>query len=109
EFPFTHDLEAVQLLLPTDSATRKVVGVAELTEWAVQSRYPNVVPEPSAPQAKRAIEIAQTVMTRAREDLARERSQEKPMADITAKMVNELRAKTGQPMMECKKMLEKTG
>src|SRR5690348_8573742 len=31
------------------------------------------------------------------------------MADITAKMVNELRAKTGQPMMDCKKMLEKTG
>ena len=31
------------------------------------------------------------------------------MAEITAKMVNELRAKTGQPMMECKKMLEKTG
>ena len=31
------------------------------------------------------------------------------MAEITAKLVNELRAKTGQPMMECKKMLEKTG
>jgi elongation factor Ts len=31
------------------------------------------------------------------------------MADITAKMVNELRAKTSQPMMDCKKMLEKTG
>src|SRR5438045_9300748 len=31
------------------------------------------------------------------------------MAEITAKMVNELRSKTGQPMMECKKMLEKTG
>lgn len=31
------------------------------------------------------------------------------MAEITAKLVNELRAKTGQPMMACKKMLEKTG
>ena len=31
------------------------------------------------------------------------------MAEITAKLVNELRAKTGQPMMDCKKMLEKTG
>jgi elongation factor Ts len=30
------------------------------------------------------------------------------MAQITASMVNELRAKTGQPMMDCKKMLEKT-
>lgn len=28
---------------------------------------------------------------------------------ITASMVNELRAKTGQPMMECKKMLTETG
>src|ERR1700712_118057 len=27
------------------------------------------------------------------------------MADITAKLVNELRAKTGQAMMECKKAL----
>jgi elongation factor Ts len=31
------------------------------------------------------------------------------MATITASMVNELRAKTGQPMMECKKMLNETG
>src|ERR1700760_3745279 len=30
------------------------------------------------------------------------------MATITAAMVNELRAKTGQPMMECKKMLTET-
>jgi elongation factor Ts len=31
------------------------------------------------------------------------------MAEITAKLVNELRSKTSQPMMDCKKMLEKTG
>ncbi len=31
------------------------------------------------------------------------------MADITAKMVNELRAKTGQGMMECKRALQETG
>jgi elongation factor Ts len=31
------------------------------------------------------------------------------MAEITAKMVNELRAKTGQGMMECKKALTETG
>ena len=30
------------------------------------------------------------------------------MAEITAKLVNELRAKTGQPMMDCKKMLAQT-
>jgi len=30
------------------------------------------------------------------------------MAEITAKLVNELRAKTGQGMMECKKMLSET-
>jgi elongation factor Ts len=30
------------------------------------------------------------------------------MAEITAKLVNELRAKTGQPMMDCKKMLTQT-
>ena len=31
------------------------------------------------------------------------------MPEITAKMVNELRARTGQGMMECKKMLAETG
>ena len=31
------------------------------------------------------------------------------MAEITAKLVNELRAKTGQGMMECKKMLTEFG
>ena len=31
------------------------------------------------------------------------------MADITAKLVNELRAKTGQGMMQCKKILTETG
>jgi elongation factor Ts len=31
------------------------------------------------------------------------------MPDITAKMVNNLRAKTGLPMMECKKLLTETG
>jgi elongation factor Ts len=30
------------------------------------------------------------------------------MAEITAKLVNELRSKTGQPMMDCKKMLTQT-
>src|SRR5918911_1663136 len=31
------------------------------------------------------------------------------MAEITAKLVNELRAKTGQGMMECKKVLTEAG
>lgn len=31
------------------------------------------------------------------------------MAEITAQKVNELRSKTGQPMMKCKEMLTKTG
>jgi len=31
------------------------------------------------------------------------------MAEITAKLVNDLRAKTGQAMMECKKALQETG
>jgi elongation factor Ts len=34
---------------------------------------------------------------------------EDSMAEITAKLVNDLRAKTGQGMMECKKMLAETG
>src|SRR5205823_4518006 len=38
-----------------------------------------------------------------------EEIQEKPMSTITASMVNELRAKTGQGMMECKKALQESG
>ena len=30
------------------------------------------------------------------------------MAEITAKLVNELRSRTSQPMMDCKKMLTQT-
>src|SRR3954449_8533290 len=39
----------------------------------------------------------------------RAKATETNMAEITAKMVNELRAKTGQGMMECKKALTEVG
>src|SRR3954470_12287143 len=39
----------------------------------------------------------------------RRNDSEETMADITAKLVNDLRAKTGQGMMECKKALQESG
>ena len=41
DFPFTHDLNALRNLLPASWTVRaENVDMAELTEWAVQARYP---------------------------------------------------------------------
>ncbi|MCY3905167.1 MAG: HEPN domain-containing protein [Caldilineaceae bacterium] len=41
DFPFTHDLNALRNLLPASWTVRaEHVDMAELTEWAVQARYP---------------------------------------------------------------------
>jgi len=62
EFPRSHDLDRLRTLLPT--AMRLLVDgidLAELTEWAVESRYPGDWPELSASDARRAIEAASAV------------------------------------------------
>ena len=55
DFPFTHDLGALRNLLPYSWAVRaEHVDMAELTEWAVKSRYPGDWPEPTEADAIRA-------------------------------------------------------
>lgn len=40
-FPFRHDLDALRNLLPENSIVRREhPDLAELTEWAVEARYP---------------------------------------------------------------------
>ena len=42
DFPFTHDLNALRNLLPASWTVRaEHVDMAELTDWAVQARYPD--------------------------------------------------------------------
>ena len=43
EFPFSHDLDALRNLLPAGWPVRDThPDLAELTEWAVETRYPGV-------------------------------------------------------------------
>ncbi len=55
DFPFTHDLNALRNLLP-DSWTLQAdhSDLAELTEWAVEARYPGEWPEATESDAIRA-------------------------------------------------------
>src|SRR5204863_996865 len=103
-FPRTHDLERLQLLLPDDLQAKAAADLPELTDWVIDGRYPADRPEASHAEAVRALALARDVVTKAREDFL-QLSRRPPMPGITATLVNQLRAKTGQAMMECKKML----
>lgn len=55
DFPFTHDLDRLQNLLPKnlqDAITN--VDLSELTEWALESRYPGNYPDILYSDAQRA-------------------------------------------------------
>ena len=62
EFPFTHDLDALRNSLPDSWPVRAThTDLAELTEWAVETRYPGDWPEPSDADATRAESEARSV------------------------------------------------
>ena len=62
EFPFTHDLDALRNLLPGSWSVRAThPDLAELTEWAVETRYPGDWPEHTDADATRAISQARSV------------------------------------------------
>lgn len=59
EFPFSHDLDALRNLLPDSWPVRAAhPDLAELTEWAVETRYPGDWPEPNDDDANRALSQA---------------------------------------------------
>ena len=54
-FPFTHDLDALRNRLPDGWPVRvKHPDLAELTQWAVETRYPGDWPEVTEEEAVRA-------------------------------------------------------
>ena len=62
EFPFSHDLDALRNLLPDSWPVRAThADLAELTEWAVETRYPGDWPEPTDGDATRAESEARAV------------------------------------------------
>jgi HEPN domain-containing protein len=63
EFPFTHDLDRLRNLLPDNWQVKaKCPDLAELTEWAVEARYPGDLPEATLAEAKTAVEQANNVI-----------------------------------------------
>ena len=75
DFPFTHDLEALLALLPPGwQAKDDELDVEELSQWAIEARYPGNWPEPSKGDAGRALAQARAVVESVRADLARRRA-----------------------------------
>lgn len=61
-FPFRHDLDALRNLLPEGWTVKaQHPDLAELTEWAVEARYPGDWPEATADDARHAVEQARRV------------------------------------------------
>lgn len=70
DFPRTHDLVRLRLLLPSD--WRTVTGDLDLTSlrrWAVRSRYPADWPEPTSADADEALRIAKATIDLVGRDL----------------------------------------
>ena len=62
DFPFTHDLDALRNLLPGGWSLRDAhPDLAELTEWAVETRYPGDWTDPTDSDAARAASEARSV------------------------------------------------
>ena len=65
EFPRTHDLEWLCRLLPdTFSVQPDDIALSQLSEWAVEARYPGDWPEATRDDAKSAVKCAELVVDR---------------------------------------------
>lgn len=72
QFPFRHDLDALRNLLPDDWAIKqRQPDLAELTEWAVEARYPGDWPDATVEDARRAAAQARAICECVVADLAR--------------------------------------
>lgn len=62
EFSYTHDLDALRNRLPDSWSVRTThADLAELTEWAVETRYPGDWPQPTNADAARAESEARSI------------------------------------------------
>jgi HEPN domain-containing protein len=68
-FPFSHDLEQLRELVPSDWEVRRVdADLATLTQWSVEARYP-LRDEATAEDARNAVDQAQRVLSALKGDL----------------------------------------
>ncbi len=71
EFPFSHDLDRLRDLLPNDWQAKVThPDLADLTEWAVEARYPGDAPEAIESDARVAVQQARRVWESIASDLA---------------------------------------
>ena len=62
DFSYTHDLDALRNRVPSGWAIRETHSdLAELTEWAVEARYPGDWPDPTDADAERALSQARSL------------------------------------------------
>jgi HEPN domain-containing protein len=70
DFPKSHDLDALRILLPDGWGIKSVYpDLADLTEWAVEARYPSDWPEAALPEAREAVEKARGMLNAAADEL----------------------------------------
>lgn len=73
-FPKRHDLDALRNLLPEDWAVKRThPDLAELTEWAVEARYPGDWPDATESDAQNAVGQARALCESVAEDIDRRR------------------------------------
>ncbi|MFT5367870.1 MAG: HEPN domain-containing protein [Candidatus Latescibacterota bacterium] len=69
EFPFSHDLDVLCNLVSDDWGLKpKHSDLASLTEWAVESRYPGDWPEATVEDANNAVQEAQSLWQKVKEE-----------------------------------------
>jgi HEPN domain-containing protein len=74
EFPRTHDLDLLLNLLPDDwSLHAQAIDLTQLSEWAVEARYPGDWPEATVSDAQTAVQAAESTVNAVAADLSRKR------------------------------------
>ena len=72
DFPWRHDLDALRNLIPAGWQVKEDhPDLAELTEWAVEARYPGDWPDATDADARSAVEQARRVWESVCADFAR--------------------------------------
>lgn len=70
DLPFTHNLDRLRDLLPEGWAVKEdFPDLAELSEWAMEPRYPGDLREATQEDAKAAVELAHKVYETTLKDL----------------------------------------
>lgn len=69
EFPFTHDLLALVMLIPDERAARGAEHLRTLTRWGAPERYPGRFREPTAEEARSLVAYARDVVELAVRDI----------------------------------------